>query len=465
MTQYQAKDRSLTVYLGGIAHVGAAVQLSGNENSMQITGIARTAMLDSLHTTGDDKVRVLEARVREETSYDDVAKQLVGATVTESAVGKDGDRYRVVAVKGEQAVLERNGLLYVESLQGFNAPADGITLNQKNAVELHVAGVPKKGADISLSYLADGISLTPTYTIAIKGSKLVLTAEIGIDNRTGKSFDNVALQVVPGEVGRPYFQHGYEPITVRKVVAATTMMSEEALFALDEMVAVKEEQDQIRYDFSARNVPEGSSKFGVFKTKPLKHTIGYTAHLREGTSQVSAVLRFAAPITLPAGAVAVFSETKQKDSKTEKYEGGSTLQTVLKNRRATISLRQPDTLDVRVLQKGETKIDEATLGEDGRAPVYALTRTYEVTVRNAGAGKATIETYLGLNIGEKVLACSISDHEKSTARQKRWDVSVPAGEKRRFTYTTQEPIQFRNVSREDIEALLRKGKRSSRQPR
>lgn len=466
--QYQAKDSSLTVYLNGLAHVVATTN-TPVASQAEISNVSPQLVLESLHPVlASHDTKILEARLLEPTRLSEIARNLAGQDVrvvgtSEVYDGVGGASLRVLAGEGDRVVGYSHGKAAVIPLRNVWFDAEAVPTHNQTALALRLEDA-KEDKPLVFSYLTEGIALTPHYTIQLRGKRLVLTADVEMENRTGKTFTDVALEVVPGEVGRPYLTRNAQFADIsRRVMSESTdlfMMDE---VALEEGVSATEREGQISYGFGKQTIPQGRSKFGVFATKPLAYDIAYTASLNEGRSGINAMLRFTAPTTLPAGSVAVYSERNQGGRKNEHYEGGSTISNpVLRKRKVNITLRQPDTLDMKVLQKGESRVVQTTLEGKDRVPVYALIRTYEATVRNAGQHAAMIEASLYLSPASKVLDSSLKEHSKSTGQQKRWDVKVPAGEKVILTYTVQEPIQFRQVAQHEVEALLKKGRRVGR---
>ena len=427
MIQYQVKDHSIALYLNGVAHVTASVQL-GDGDRVELAGIAPKFNPGTLHTILDSKkVKILEARVLEATTLDEIAEGKIGDEVYDR---KFDENVMVFGVKNGQLLVKSSKGVYSEPLKSFYYKTDE-DVRARETLELKLEG---SSDQLKIAYLTDGITLTPHYNISL-GDKLALTAEVGVDNDTGKSYKDVELDVVPGEVGVP------------RLPRSTRVPPIKAMLALAAGVDVVEDAGQIRYSFGKRSLPKGESRFNVFKEEGLDYRIVYKADVKG--SEISTNLRFKVPITLPAGAVAVYSERER-----EQYEGGGTLRNVLKNKDADVKLRTPDTLEMKTEQVGETKIVKTDLGTE-KAPVFALEREFKVNVNNAGKDDVTIETYLGLSETEKILDSSLEQHESGLERV-RWDVKVKGGEEIVFNYKVQD-LQFTPVSEEEIRSMLKSG--------
>lgn len=427
MTQYKVNDYSISLYLNGVAHVATSVKLKGGV--VQIDGIAPKFNLETLHTILDSKdVKILEARVLEATTLDEIAESNIGQEVYDR---KSKKNVKALGLKNEQLLVKGSIGVYIEPLTNFRYSETGEKIRGRDTLELKLEGLDEK-RELNIAYLTEGITLTPHYNISL-GDKLALAAEIEVSNDTGKSYEDVELEVIPGEVGVPRGPR----ISPRRIPI-------KAMLALASGVDVVEDAGQIRYSFGKRNLPKGESRFNIFKEDGLDYKIIYKADVKN--DEISTNLRFKVPITLPSGGVAVYSEREK-----EQYEGGGTLGNVLKGKDADIKLRTPDTLEMKTEQVGETKIVETDLGK--KVPVFAKEREFKVNVNNAGKEDVTIETYLGLSDTEKILESSLEQHEKSSKRKARWDIRVKTGEEIVFNYKVQD-LQFTPVSEEEIRRRL-----------
>ncbi len=347
--------------------------------------------------------------------------------------------YTALALKDDKLIVEDSeGFIHIKPLTDFRYPPDknGKDIRQKQALELQLEGLEDgKERILNISYLTGGITLTPHYNIVLSEGKLVLNADVEVDNRTGKSYEEVELAVILGDVGMPYLPR--KAPRIRRFAALVAGVTE-----LAEEVTRFEEAGQIGYAFGRKDLPKGDSRFSVFKTKELDYQIVYRTNLGVGKPKINAVLEFKAPTTLQGGSVAVYAEKLGVDEKSriERYEGGGAISSVLKDKDVDIALRTPDTLEMKVEQLGETNIVKTDLGTEA-APVFALEKEFKATAKNAGKDDVTIETYLGLSETEKVLESKLKQHEESTGKKVRWDIEVKAGTEVVFTYKTQN-IQF-----------------------
>lgn len=455
--QYETKDNSIALYLNGIAHIATSVQLKVENGIAQIVGIAPKFMPESLHTILDSKdIKIKNARVLEPTTLAEIAE---GKIRIPEVVYDKGDKCDVtpLLVQGDKLLVEV--VLGVGELVVYSKPLDAFgykgvdkqNIRKRQAFELQLDGL-ENGIDktLKLSYLTEGITLIPHYNVVLVGNKLVLNAEVEVENKTGKSYEGVELAVIPGDVGIPYLPRG-EP-AIRGVYAVAAKMEE---IELVEEVTRFEEGGQIGYAFGKKDLPKGDSRFNVFKTKELGYSIVYQTDLRNRRPKINARLKFKTPTTLQSGSVAVYSEKPGLDEKSqiERYEGGGAISSpVLKDKEVKIDLRTPDTLDMRVEQIGKTNIVKTDIGTEA-APIFALEREYKVTASNSGQDDVSIETYLGLSETERILESSLKQHDESSGRRIRWDVLVKAGEETIFSYKIQN-AQFTPVSEDQIRTRL-----------
>lgn len=434
--QYEVKNEVLTLYIGGFAHIQATLQAKNGVN--QITGISEQAIHGTLHPTLDTKdATILRERTLEPTSLKEIAESQIGESVLDSEKS-----VKALSVIGDQLLVsDDNGHVYSKPLTMFQySPVD---VRQKRSLEVELGGLTDAEKTIHVGYLTEGITLTPHYNVLVTPVGLVLTAEALVRNGTGKSY-KVDFEIIPSEVGRPYFtggDRGYRPC-VRRVAA----LGAGSIDYVGEEVAEFEEGGQIGYTLGEREIPKGESRLGIFTTKPLNYKIILKATLgnikREGDMKpdIDTFLRFKAPKNLHAGSVAVYGEVpsicESKTTTRERYEGGGEIgKPVLKDQNVDIALRTPDTLDMKVKQIGETKFVRTDIGT-AKAPVFASEREFEVTTNNQGQDNVTIETYLHLRANERLLKYSIPHKERSGSIV-RWDILVEAGKEMKFTYTFQ----------------------------
>lgn len=451
--QYQTKDKSVTLYLNGVAHVATSAQLNTSDSTVHISGIAPRFDLETLHPMWESKgVRVLEARVLEPTKLVEIAKSKIGQEVYDR---QSDENVRVFGVEDGQLLVRGLKGVYTKPLTAFDYKIVE-DIRERRVIELKLEGLgDDKQKTLDMSYLTEGITLTPHYNIVLAGGKLALTGEVKVDNRTGKFYEGVELEVIPGEVGAPYLPRGV-PSRIRRVAAIE-------MLALAEEVETFEEAGQIHYYFGKRNLPKGESRFNAIpKKEGLDYQIIYKANLKSTDANISTNLKFKAPMTLPAGAVAVFGEKgfKEENLKLERYgyEGGGALKSVLAGKDAAVRLRTPDTLEMKVEQVGETKPVETELRTEDGKRIWAFEKEYKVTANNAGKDKVTIETYLKLGKTEKIIETSLPLHPDSSARKARWDIVIESSKetepnKETFTYKIQD-IRFKPMGEDEIRARL-----------
>ena len=439
--QYQVKNNSVTLYLNNIAHITASVELKKAQDRVNLLGIAPEFELETLHPIfGSKKIKILEAMVLEATTLKEIAESLIGRKIYD----REANKYvKNLGVEGNNLLVKgASDLLYAKPLTAFDYKTDE-EIRERKALQLKLQGIGNEKQILELSYLTNGITLTPHYNITLINKRLALASAVEVKNRTGEAYKDVELEVVPGDVETPYLPRGRPPKIMRLEAMALTA----------EGVKSFEEEGQIRYTFGRKNLPKGDSRFnfGELKKK-LNYKIIYRTNLgNQEKPDISAVLRFKAPVTLTAGSVAVYSEkTISGESKLiERYEGGGAIKNpVLKGKNANIKLRTPDTLEIKVEQTGHTKHVKTKT-----KPVFAFEKGYKVTAANAGQDEVTIETYLELSETEKIVKTNLQQHKKSSKRQIRWDVTVKPGKETTFSYKIQD-FGFKPIPEDEIKAIL-----------
>lgn len=447
MPQYKVEDNSVTLYLNGIAHVTTLVklgQLRAQNDIAKIVGIALKADLESLHTILDSKgIEIKRARVLEPTTLAEIAKSKIGDEVRDR---ESGENVRVYNVKDGQLLVGRLERVYSKPLNAFEYGIKPEDIREERVLELKLEGLNEKQT-LKMSYLTGGIKLTPHYNIVLTNGELVLSTELKVENRTGKPYYNVNLETIPGNIGKAYVPVSREE---RPRIRRVEAFEESLVMAVG--VTRFEEEGQVRYELGRQDLPEGHSRFSVGKTKGLDYEIIYRADLNS-KPKIKAALRFTAPFTIPIGSVDVYREkSKSEDEVIERYEGGGAIEKpVLEGEDANITLREPDTLEMKVEQIGKAELVETKLETE---TVLALEREFKVTARNAGEEDVTIETYLELRDTEELIETSLTQHaqhEKSSERKIRWDLAIEAGQKTTFNYKTRDS-GVRLMTKQEIKA-------------
>lgn len=460
LEQYHTRDSSLTVYLNGFGYVTTSAPLKTENGVAQIVGIPSEVMLESLHLIlGSSDVRIAGARIVEPTTLAEIAQGYIGKKVYDPSIDGSNEEVSVLGISGDGLLvkLKGEGAVYSKPLDSFRYPQKGIpAIRHRQALELRLEGVKDGGntRTLDLAYLTNGIELSPHYNICLRGDKLTLEAEVVVDNQTGKSYKDVELSVVPGKVEKPEVRHFHRR---RAEIMALDSMAVEEVSSLSG-VTRSEEDGQIVYHMGKRDLPLGESKFGVLKPNELDYKVVYSAHVGRGARpEISTLLRFETPMTLPVGSVAVYSEGttgKGKDI-VEKYEGGGQIShPVLKGKEVNIDLRTPDTLEMKVEQVGVIRVVKTQIGEKGK-PIFALEREFRVTANNAGEDNATIETYLGFTEFQRLVDFSLDTKGDVKGSNARWDVLVEAGKETTFTYKVQ-TLGFSQMTREQLRRLLKR---------
>ncbi len=468
--QYQANDNSIAVYLNGFGHVTTSVRLKVEKGIAQVVGIPSEFMLESLHTILDSSdVGIRSARVVEPTTLEELARNSIGKSIMDLA--RNGKDVTALTVHGNNLLVqdsEHAGCVYSKSLESFKYPENSVDIKQRQAVELGLQGL-EDGTESTLgfSYLTEGIGLSPFYTIRLKGDKLQLTADVEVDNKTGKPYEKVDLDIIPGEVEMPELISRVSGGRIRRIRRPLPVEEVMSLDAIEEVSAF-EEGGQVGYAMGKRDLPLGKSRFALFGASGLDYEIAYSTSIQHGESfsswmkmrpEISTVLRFKAPIILPVGGVAVYSERPglEKGKVIERYEGGGSIENpVLKDEKVRVALRTPDTLEMKVEQVGEPLIVNTEKGTKDK-PIYAVQREFRVTTKNAGEENAVIETDLHLAPFQSLIDTSLT--ADISRRNPKWNVQVEAGKTTEFNYTVQN-LGYSPVSQSELIRLF-KGAESS----
>ncbi len=436
-----------------------------------VIDLPQTAELETLHARlGDKPVRILAARKVKAHTLEDIARNMIGKKVTDIETEHE---VTVLGIDGKNLIVQDGPMVaYEQALSNFSYEFDeddaalgeeqGTKLSlqhfrSKNGVEVELARLPAEGGDLRLGFLASGLSVTPHYNIVLAGHTLSLQPLAKVENETGTSFEEILLTVVASEVGRPYFHRSNRG---EDIGACALLFGGGPGGSTDSGGEIVEESGMIGYRLGIKDIPTGESLLELpgkaqVDGYRIVHRVNLNSH-RQAYVQTS--LTFAAPRNLPAGAVAVHSQNEEGEEEVyDQYEGGGSLASTLSGKEATIALRTPDTLKVKIEQRGEARL-ERIVGDEG---LYALFKSYEVTVSNGGSQDTTVETYLHLGemqqlwgeegyVGQKV-----QRHTSSTAHKVRWDITAPAQGEEKHTYTVREKL-LRPLNREELQNFAKR---------
>ncbi|MCX6742350.1 MAG: hypothetical protein NTX24_04240 [Candidatus Pacearchaeota archaeon] len=464
--QSEAHDRSLAVYLNGFAHVTTSVGLKTQNGVAQVGGIPSQVMLESLHPILDSRdVVIAGARIVKPTTLVEIAQSQL---LTEKKVYDSNSEVLPLVIDGNNLLVKgAAGMVYSKSLDGFRYVVDDVAkIRARQDLELRLGGIEDgKETRVDLAYLTDGIELGPSYNITLVGDKLRLTAEVKVDNQTGKSYEDVELKVIPGKVKKPEVIRRFHNMGGRFGLP----IEEVELASLEccDGVTRSEENGQIVYSMGKRDLPLGESKFGLMNKIPeLDYKMVSRANLgKDAKPEIITLLTFEAPLTFPVGSVAVYSERRGLGDKavTEYYEGGGQIShPALKGSKVSVDLRTPDTLEMKVEQVGQAEMINTEKGTKEN-PLYALQSEFKVTAKNAGQDDVRIETYLALSSTQKLiesrgLTADLTGILPSiyTGGGARWNVPVKAGQETTFTYKIRDE-KFIPMGRAEIARLLKSG--------
>ena len=445
--QTKADDNSLAVFLNGFGYVTTEFKTKG-DGIILVEGIAQEAAFKTLTPILDSKqVEFSSARIVEATTLEDLARQNIGETVN----GVDSGTHTLLGTIGNLGIVSRESSKRLAKLKNLIFPKGDY---HDQGIELDLKNTPDNARTIQAAYLVNRINLEPHYNITIKGDKVVVKAQINIENQSGKSYDDVAFTVIPSQVNKPsnpqqFIAAGGHHREIRRIV------SEECLLMSDSVNIEEDSTGQRRYTFGKRTIHKGKSEFALFTTKELDYKIKHSTRLSKGDCTVNTVLQFKAPDLLHMGSVAVSSQIETKDGMTEQYEGGGNFpQAVLKEKNASVHLRNPDTLQVKVEQIGETELIESNIKTPEGAAIYEEVKQYKVTATNGSQTDTTIESHLNdISAIRKMTSSSIPPSENKG--YPRWDLAIPAGEEVSFTYKVKSRL-LKELTYEEKEAYLKK---------
>ncbi len=476
-------DEQVTVYLNGTAHVQARAVVHPVEGRVELPSIASTYIPETLHPSLDSKhISVLESRLLPAMTFADIARSQIHQT----GIGDAGKKLcgQLLNVEGDRAIIHGAGKIH-------SIPVDDLLLNFETsipvpfeyrhvpAVELVLGGV-EDGQTVQLSYLAEHITLTPNYRLVLlPDNQLTMTGEMHVKNQSGKAFTDVVLEVIPSEVHLPRVNRGggrtrhdgYDGEFIGAFMAfgGGPGSGESGVF---------EEDGQTVFVLGKRNLPEGDARFGLFRTDAVEYEVKLRANLSGGRQShtPSSVLSFTTPVPIECGQADVYSTRELGDRKYERFEGGNSIGPVAKGGKVELALKSPDTLEVKVERVEKALVESALLWDD-ESPVFALSETLAVTIRNAGAENVVIEGAVHLGTGESVelvqdasvilkeetdrdvrtltdlLGVALREDRKDSREYQTWRIPVPAHGEVTFSYA-KESAQMTALSREEIKRQL-----------
>lgn len=280
---------------------------------------------------------------------------------------------------------------------------------------------PSKGKyPIQLSYLTRGISWFVTYNTVFKDNKLDVVAWVTMNNQSGKSYQDVNLKLMAGDVNKISLGRGIEDgnmpkyFMVREKENLNAPEFEEKSFAdyhlytLDQTVTISNNQEKQIQLFPLKTV--NAKKFysgDIFGDQKISQSIRFKNAKDEGLG-----------IPLPKGIVKFYQEDQD-----------NTLEFIGENKIDHTALDQDVIINIGKafdIEKVENVLSDQTANKEN-------VRVISVTLKNKKNENADIEINHNISGNTKILENTIP-FEKKNAYQIKFKITLKAGETREFSF-------------------------------
>lgn len=289
--------------------------------------------------------------------------------------------------------------------------------------------VQYKGAEqasVELSYLTGGLNWKADYVaeLSSKEDTIDLSGWVTLNNTSGTSYPNAKVQLVAGDVNR--VREAIRPKTMmmrsEAMVADAAMPTEQGLleyhlYTLPRATTIAENQTKQVALLSAQHIPArkelvltGSDYYyqGQHRDVEKKQKVQvYVEFENKESSKLG--------IPLPKGTMRVY---KKDNDGTAQFVGEDQIDHTAKNE--TVRLKLGNAFDVTA---DRTQTDFKNLSKQNQTPLYES--AYSITLHNAKKEAVTVTVQEPINGDWKILNES-QPHQKTSAHQATWKVTVPA---------------------------------------
>ncbi|RED45114.1 DUF4139 domain-containing protein [Aestuariispira insulae] len=425
----------VTAYQNGLGLVDeerVLVHDSGT-NRIALPGLGRGLIADSLSVSPQtEDVAVVNAlTLPDGLGMHDILTRFVGQAITwadrNPATGKDDRRDGIllsmengpVIQFGDRVEMNPPGrpILSKDQFQSLGSRLPQVTLQTRGKGE-----TPAR-----VRYLADGLGWQAVYnaTLSDDESRLRLSGEIMLENRSGRAYEGARVQVIAGSVNR---QSAARPVPQaamgRMELNAAPMLADEA-----DISGVSS------HDYWSYTVPYpmdladgGSIKIPFASARDLRVKKRYVLENRDYghwyRGPVQADLRPALRLELkndaesglgrplPEGLFRIYAQNGNQ------FLGENCLKALAEGERGEVEYGQA--FDISADRK---QVDFEKLGAGSRSNNYET--TYEITLRNARPAGVVVDVIEGFN-GEWRILEESARHAKKDAYRAVWSVAVPA---------------------------------------
>lgn len=427
---------ALTIYQQdlGLVEENRRVSLSEGGNVLRMMKVSDRLIPGSVAVTvtgrGGAVVRelILDASVADQTS---LLRAFKGAEVTivREADGAAPIRERATVLRAVPPLLEVDGKILTE-IPGrilFDYLPEDLTVEPSLDI---VVGSPAAGdAQVGLRYLTGGLSWRADHVIEIDDTgTTALRTWATLDNATGVGWEGADVTLVAGDVNT-----APEPVPERLAMMEKSMAA------------------PIQMDRAERQALGGVHLYHLDGPVTLKrHQTKQIGLLSSGNLQIETVLRSEGQPGVFFGPTRETPPTRPARVLVVKNTAEAGLGEPLPAGTARIYRRDSSG---RTRFMGEDRLDHTPVGEEARLRLgeafdvtvdrtqTAFTRVaervtesaYEVVVRNAGAEPATVQVVETFPGDWRIIEES-TPHEKVSAAEARWDITVPANGQQTLTF-------------------------------
>lgn len=192
---------TLTVYNSDLALVKESkeFELNRHDTDFSYDEIPNSIVLDSLNVILPKSV-ILESQTYRQKTL--TQHNIASAFINKSARYKNS-LVKILAVNNAQTVVKNSkSEVFTVKTSELIFPTLPTNIFSKPALVFKIKTHKAQKADIGFEYLAKNINFTTDYILDIKGDRANLTAWADIQNNSSKSFKNVNLNLVAGDLNR-----------------------------------------------------------------------------------------------------------------------------------------------------------------------------------------------------------------------------------------------------------------------
>lgn len=386
-----ANEDSLIVYNGniGLVHEQRDLSLAHDENTILYEGVASSIEIDSVNVSLPQDVTLKSQQYRfDKLTQSKLLEAHIGKNI-EVRLPKDDQSFKIINAR---LLSSENTKSLVQASDGniITVDSDAIIFREipeelitKASLVWNVEAKSDVNAPMQIDYLINNISWQSNYILNLSKDEASLNGWISIDNRSGKSYEDLNLHVLAGDINRAVQQ----PVQYKQV-RAMAMMEDSSnvvhqahegyhFYTIPFKVSIaNNEKTQIKF-INKTNIPV-QRKYSTQLSNPSAFN-GQAEHTLTQFITLNPL-----DIALPKGVVRTYS----KLGNTNILLGESNLEHTPKE--SAINLEIGKSFDLKVIENIESRDDDQ----------YRFNSTIKYTLKNNSDEPKTMELLIPFNKDE-----------------------------------------------------------------